>query len=89
MSPEDRKLLEKTYDLARENHEMLTSLRRSQLFGRFVKIAYWIAIIALSSFALQAIQPYLQELQGIAGTAKNITGGATTNYSSLIQELTK
>lgn len=82
-------MLEKTYDLARENHEMLTSLRRSQLFGRFAKIAYWIIIIALSSFALQAIQPYLQELQGIAGKAKDITGGATTNYSSLIQELTK
>lgn len=81
-------MLEKTYDLAKENHEMLTSMRRSQLIGRFAKIAYWVLIIALSSFALQAIQPYYEQLQGIAGTAKNLTGGATSNYSSLIKDLT-
>lgn len=82
MSPEDRKLLEKTYNLAKENNGMLTSMRRAQLIGRFVRVAYWLIIIGIGSFALKALQPSLEKLQGLAG-------GASTNYSALIQQFTK
>ncbi|MEK7645041.1 MAG: hypothetical protein AAB391_01830 [Patescibacteria group bacterium] len=88
MSPEDRKLLEKTYDLAKENHEMLTSIRRSQLIGRFAKVAYWVIIIGLGGVALQALRPYYEGLQDVAGTVKDIGGGATSNYAGLIKQLT-
>ena len=89
MSPEERKLLEKTYDLARESNEMIRSMHRSQLIGRFVKIAYWVAIIALSSFALQAIQPYLQGIQDATGVVKKVGNSANSSYLDMIRELTK
>lgn len=89
MSPDERKLLEKTYDLAKENHEILTSMRRSQVIGRFAKILYLAVIIGLGSFALRMIQPYVDQLRGIAGTAQDLGSGASSNYASLIKELTK
>ena len=89
MSPEDRKLLEKTYDLAQENSKMLSKMYRSQIVGRFVKVLYWIVIIALSGFALTAIQPYMQQLQGLAGGINNAGNGASSNYVDMIKELTK
>ena len=87
MSPEDRKLLEKTYDLAQENNKMISALRRAQIVGRFVKILYWVVIIALSSFALNAIQPYFDQIKAISGGVKDAGSSASSNYIEMIKGL--
>jgi hypothetical protein len=88
MTPEERELLEKTYRLAEDNNDMIRRLYRSYRWGRYMKIAYWAVIIFLSVGAYWLIQPYLNQMMSIYGTAgetiQNLHN-ATTNAQSLFQ----
>ena len=71
MSPDERKLLSETYDLAKENNEMLRKIRRASKFATAVRIFYWIIIIGLSLGAYYAIQPYVDQLTDVYDTVKS------------------
>ena len=71
MSPEERKLLEEAHELAKENNEMLHSMRRSMRFARFMSILYWVFIIGSAVGAYYLIQPYVDQLQEAYGGAKS------------------
>lgn len=73
MTPEERKLLEDTYMLARENAEILRSIQRSQRASTILKVVYWIVIIALSFGAYYLIQPYVNTLRS---SLNDISGGS-------------
>jgi hypothetical protein len=45
MNPEEKELLKKTLELARENNRMLHSIKRQMLWGRIFRIVYWVLII--------------------------------------------
>ncbi|HVT75275.1 MAG TPA: hypothetical protein VHD69_02595 [Candidatus Paceibacterota bacterium] len=71
MTPEERDLLQRTYELAEENSDILRKINRSQRASTIGKFIYWGVIIALSFGAYYFIQPYVDTLKGSIG---DITG---------------
>lgn len=83
MSPEEKDLLNKTYEIALENNKILRGMRRSAMFDRTLRLIYWIAVIGLSFGAFWYIQPYLQSLAGVYG---DVSGGISNlkNISNIL-----
>jgi hypothetical protein len=81
MTPEEKALLENTYNLAKENNALLLGIKRSSRWSLWLKILYWVLIIALSVGAAHFFQGYLDVLQGVSGKA----GG--DSVSQQIQDL--
>ena len=59
MQPEEKEMLKKTLELAQENNKMLHSIQRSMVWGRIMKVIYWIVIIGVAIGAYYYIQPYI------------------------------
>ena len=72
MDPESKKLLEETFALAKENNDMLHSLRRSMRLARFMSLLYWVFIIGSALGAYYFLQPYIDQLKTIYGSTSNI-----------------
>ncbi len=71
MNPEEKELLEKTYEMVEENNHILKSIRRANRWSAFFRIFYWIIIIGASIGVFYFLQPYVdtvfnayQTLQG-------------------------
>jgi hypothetical protein len=47
MSPDEKELLDRTYRLAKENNQMLRSMRRSAFIGGLIKILIYAAVIGI------------------------------------------
>ena len=71
MTPEERSLLERTYAFAKENNELLCSMRRRARIGTILRIFYWVIIIGASLGAYYLIQPYMEFLKGVGGQMGN------------------
>jgi hypothetical protein len=71
MSPEEREMLEKSLTLVEENHKMLRSLTRSMKWGRVMHMIYWALIIGSTVGAYYFVQPYIDQVIGAYGGAKN------------------
>ena len=71
MNPEERSLLERTYKLAEENHELLLGLRQRARISTAIKAVYWIVIIGLSIGAFYFIQPYVDSVTGMYGQVQD------------------
>jgi len=63
MDPEDKKLLEKVYELAEENNEMLRKVRAVQKRAFFFQIVRWVFIIGIAIGAFYFLQPYVDNFQ--------------------------
>ncbi len=63
MDPESKQLLENTYALSEENNKMLHSMRRAQKIASFMRVMYWIVIIAITFGSYYFLQPYVTQLQ--------------------------
>jgi hypothetical protein len=75
MSPEERKMLEKSVALAEENNKMLHRLTRSLVWGRIIRIVYWTLLIGSAVGAYYFIQPYIEQIIGVyGGTKSNLEG---------------
>jgi hypothetical protein len=73
MDEQERKLLEETYSLSKENNKMLHRIRRSQKFADFMRFMYWLVIIGISIGAFYFVQPYIEQMQNFVGkTGVNI-----------------
>lgn len=86
MTPEERAILENTYELAKENNSLLRSLNRRARLGTAVKVFYWIIIIGLSFGAFYFIEPYLNFLKGVEN---KITSNSDLTAVQQIQDLLK
>ena len=75
MTPEERKLLEKTLQLTAENNLILHKQQRSANWGRIFYILYWVFIIGASLGAYYLIQPYVDQVKGLYS---EVRGGAET-----------
>ncbi len=80
MNPQDRDLLQKTYDLAKDNNKILHGIRRSNRWSAVMRVIYWAVIIGASFGAYYYIQPYLDtamkaysQIQGDINNVKNVT----------------
>jgi hypothetical protein len=63
MTEEEKKLLEETARLTKENHKMLKGLHRAQMMTSFWGAIKWIAIVAVTIWSWMVLQPYLVQMQ--------------------------
>ena len=85
MNPEERALLVKTAEMATENNKMLHKMRRAAHWSVGFKVVYWVLIIVLSFGAYVAIQPYINQLQGIVGSIQKDVG-AVSNVANQLRK---
>lgn len=79
---EDKKLLEETARLARENNDMLKKIRRGQKWARGWRIAYWVIIIGVAVGAFYFLQPYVEALRESYVKAQS----TLQNFKGIFQE---
>jgi hypothetical protein len=79
MDPESKKLLEETFQLAKENNKMLHKVRNVQKWATFWQSLKVIIIIGVAVGAFYYLEPYLNSMlnlyNSISGFEQNITGG--------------
>ena len=68
MDPEDKSTLKRVLELEQKNNKMLTSIRKSMLWGNFFRVIYWIVIIGTAIGAYYYIQPYVDGITDAYGT---------------------
>jgi hypothetical protein len=71
MNPEEKKLLEETAELARDNHRLLKKMYNAMRVGRIVRIAYWVILIGASVGAFYFLQPYIDRLLTVYGNVQH------------------
>ncbi len=64
MNPNEKELLEKTYELAVENNKMLHKIRRAHKRSVFFRFFYWAIIIGVSIGAFYFLEPYIKAVTG-------------------------
>jgi len=62
MNPEERKLLQNTFNLAEENNKMLRKVRGIQKAQAFFSVLKWIVIIGVAIGAFYFLQPYIDNV---------------------------
>jgi len=62
MEPHERAMLEESLSLARENNEMLRSLRSNMRWTRLWRAIYWLVILGSLVGAYYYVQPYLDPM---------------------------
>jgi len=62
MNPNEKELLQKTFELAEENNKILHQIRRSNRLSSFFRIFYWVIIIGVSIGAFYYLEPYLNSV---------------------------
>jgi len=72
MTPDERRLLEETAELAEENNKLLKKLHRAAIWSRAFRVVYWAVILIAGFGAYYFIQPYIEALQS---TYEGIRGG--------------
>jgi len=80
MDPELRRLLEETHALAKDNHRMLRSIRRSQILSFLSTIIIWIVVLALP---LYLYQQYLAPVVAKFSAASEMSTTTTSGFLGL------
>jgi len=63
MSPEDRELLQNTFNLSKENNKILRKMRHSQKVSSVMQVVYWLIIIGIAVGAFYFLQPYINGIE--------------------------
>jgi hypothetical protein len=71
LDPKEEKLLEETYEIEKENNEMLRSLYRNMWTGRLLSVVYWVLILGLMAGSFYFAQPYIEKLMNMYNQASN------------------
>ncbi|MFA6273200.1 MAG: hypothetical protein WC673_01780 [Candidatus Paceibacterota bacterium] len=84
MTDEEKEILERTYELAKDTNDKVSRLYRSHRWGRAIKIIYWVAIIGMSLGAYWLIQPYVDQLKEVySGVGDTVDTIRTTSQNLL------
>ncbi|MFA7193404.1 MAG: hypothetical protein WC087_00610 [Candidatus Paceibacterota bacterium] len=62
MTPEEKRLLQETADLAKENNQILRKMRRGQFIGNIIHSLKWIILIIITIWSWVLIQPYFEKM---------------------------
>ncbi|MEA2112921.1 MAG: hypothetical protein U9P50_03040 [Patescibacteria group bacterium] len=65
MDPEDKRIIRKNLELAKENQEILRKMRRGQFLGNITRILYWVIIIGASFGTYYFLQPYIDTMKDL------------------------
>ena len=87
MSPEPEKLLEETYQLAKENNKMLRRVRGVQKRQALWSVLKIVVVIGLALGAFYYLEPYLNKILGLYNSISGIE--QKINSSSLKSLLDK
>jgi hypothetical protein len=71
MDIQEKRLLEESVALARENNRLIKKIRNAALWGRAVRIVYWVLIIGVAIGAFYFLQPYVE---GVRSFYQDIQG---------------
>ncbi len=82
MDPESKKLLEKTYELALENNEMLKKVRSVQKRAFLASAVKLLIYIGITLGAYYYVEPYLNQMLTVYSNLSGITGESGLNTSS-------
>ncbi len=63
MEPDEKKLLEETLELSKENNKILKKLHTSMRVSRFFRVAYWTIIIGSMLGAYYYFQPLIDGIK--------------------------
>ena len=90
MNPDEKEVLQKTFELAEENNKILKGIRSSNRWSLIFKIFYWVIIIGIAVGAFYYIQPYVdmatkayKSVQGDFQNAKNVVNTASNALKSV------
>ena len=72
MDDHDRQLLNKTYELLKENTRMTAKLYRAEKSSRIFRMLYWVIIIGSMLGAYYYIEPYLQKMGAVYTDGNNL-----------------
>jgi hypothetical protein len=86
MDPESKKLLEKTYEIALENNEMLKKVRGVQKRAFLVSLVKFLIFVGITLGTFYYIEPYLNQFIGIYSNLSGIgaEGGLNTSSGSIL-----
>lgn len=59
MSMTNEEKLEAIYEMTRQNHEILKSIRRQQYFSNAVKLFYWLVVLGALGGAYYYVRPFM------------------------------
>lgn len=70
MDPEIKRQLEEIHALVKDNHRMLRSVRRHQLFGIVTSIVFWLVILIAPFYLYQQyVKPAIDKFSASPGAA--------------------
>ncbi len=76
MDPEIKQQLEEIHALAKDNHRMLRSIRRSQRLSFLSTVVIWIVVLALPLYLYQQyLQPVIEKISADSGMSTTATSG--------------
>ena len=71
----EKKLLEETAALAKENNRLLKKMRRAAIWGRVMHLLYWVLIIGVSLGLFYFLQPYIDQVKALYEGLQGVTEG--------------
>ena len=90
MNPNEKELLQKTFELADENNKILRGIRSSNRWSLIFKVFYWVIIIGVAVGAFYYVQPYVdmatkayKSVQGDFQNAKNVVNTASNTLNNI------
>lgn len=60
MNPDEKRLLQKTYEFAEENNKILHKLKRANTRSVLFRWFYWVIIVGISVGAFYFLEPYIK-----------------------------
>lgn len=90
MTPDERKMLEESVALSRENNKLLRKMRRATMVGYIFKTLYVAVIIGVIIGSYYLTLPYLEQLKTLYGTVNDAVGKVQDvggSFDSIINNL--
>ena len=94
MNPNEKELLQKTYEMVEENNKILHGIKRSNRLSSFFRAIYWVIIAAAALGTYWFVQPYInvaltayKSIQNDIKTVKTTTTNLTNPINNLINKI--
>jgi hypothetical protein len=83
MEPAEKKLLEETLELSKENNKILKKLHGAMRISRAIKVVYWVIIIGSMLGVYYYFQPFIDSIKGSADGIMSLFGKGQNAVNSI------